>query len=190
VTKRIKVLLIAMALAVAAAIPALARAGSADQDAPHPDPTPSGVDEVSESTGTSGDDNASTAGSNESSDDDDDEDPNDKEIPITGPDLDRASEVAINHLGGGTVTETEIEGAKQACERLVATAAATSVEIDDGRVAFTVSIGVTAITSDVKDPSGLLKRADALLYQAKSAGRNRVVAAGPGTARSPEPGRG
>ena len=114
-----------MALAVAAAIPALARAGSADQDAPHPDPTPSGVDEVSESTGTSGDDNASTAGSNESSDDDDDEDPNDKEIPITGPDLDRASEVAINHLGGGTVTETEIEDEESYYE--------VEVTLDDGR---------------------------------------------------------
>ncbi len=124
-TKRIKVLLIAVALAVAAAIPALARDGSTDEGAPQPDPTTSGVDLVSESTGASGDDNDSTAGSHESSDDDDDEDPNDKDIPITGPDLDRASEVAINHLGGGTVTETEIEDEESYYE--------VEVTLDDGR---------------------------------------------------------
>lgn len=73
------------------------------------------------------------------------------------------------------LTETGIDGAKQACERLVAAAAAAAVDTDDGRIGFTVSIGVTAITSAVKDPPGLLKRADALLYQAKSAGRNCVV---------------
>lgn len=39
----------------------------------------------------------------------DGDDANEVDIPITGPDLARASDVAINHLGGGTVTETEIE---------------------------------------------------------------------------------
>lgn len=30
------------------------------------------------------------------------------EVPITGAALDRASEVALDHLGGGSVTETEV----------------------------------------------------------------------------------
>jgi uncharacterized membrane protein YkoI len=83
------------------------------------------VDVVSESTGTSGDDNASTPEGQETSDDDDDEDPYGKDIPITGPALDRASEVAINHLGGGTVTETEIEDEESYYE--------VEVTLDDGR---------------------------------------------------------
>ena len=36
-------------------------------------------------------------------------DGNEVDVPITGPDLARASEVAIDHLGGGSVTETEVE---------------------------------------------------------------------------------
>lgn len=31
------------------------------------------------------------------------------DVPITGPDLDRASAVALEHLGEGRVTDTEIE---------------------------------------------------------------------------------
>ena len=85
----------------------------------------------------------------------------------------------VGRMGGEEfaicLTETEIGGAKLACERLVAAAAAASVDTGNGRVDFTVSIGVTAITSDFDNPLGILKRADALLYQAKSAGRNCVV---------------
>lgn len=36
-------------------------------------------------------------------------DGNERDIPITGPELRRASEAAISHLGGGTVTATEID---------------------------------------------------------------------------------
>jgi len=32
----------------------------------------------------------------------------DAELPITGPDLDRASAVALAHTGGGRVTDTEV----------------------------------------------------------------------------------
>ncbi len=32
----------------------------------------------------------------------------DGELPITGPDLERASAVALSHTGGGRVTETEV----------------------------------------------------------------------------------
>jgi hypothetical protein len=52
-------------------------------------------------------------------------DGNEVVVPITGPDLTRASEVAIEHLGGGTVTETEIEDEENYYE--------VEVTLDDGR---------------------------------------------------------
>jgi uncharacterized membrane protein YkoI len=52
-------------------------------------------------------------------------DANEVVVPITGPDLTRASEVAIEHLGGGTVTETEIEDEENYYE--------VEVTLDDGR---------------------------------------------------------
>jgi two-component system, cell cycle response regulator len=51
----------------------------------------------------------------------------------------------------------------------------------DGRLAVTVSIGATTANTGCDDREQLLKRADHALYEAKSAGRNRVVA------RTPEP---
>lgn len=32
-----------------------------------------------------------------------------RDVPISGPDLDKASEAALAHLGEGTVTDTEVE---------------------------------------------------------------------------------
>ena len=52
-------------------------------------------------------------------------DANEIDIPITGPDLARGSEVAIDHLGGGTVTETEIQDEESYYE--------VEVTLDDGR---------------------------------------------------------
>jgi len=52
-------------------------------------------------------------------------DGNETDRPITGTDLVRASEVAIDHLGGGTVTETEIEDEESYYE--------VEVTLDDGR---------------------------------------------------------
>jgi len=52
-------------------------------------------------------------------------DGNEVDVPITGPDLARASEVAIDHLGGGSVTETEIEDEESYYE--------VEVTLDDGR---------------------------------------------------------
>ena len=46
----------------------------------------------------------------------------------------------------------------------------------DERLAVTVSIGVTTAVAGDDDRERLLKRADAALYEAKSTGRNRVVA--------------
>ena len=53
-----------------------------------------------------------------------DADGNERDVPITGPALQRASDVAIAHLGGGTVTETEIEDEESYYE--------VEVTLDDG----------------------------------------------------------
>lgn len=52
-------------------------------------------------------------------------DGNEVDVPITGTDLARASEVAIDHLGGGSVTETEVEDEESYYE--------VEVTLDDGR---------------------------------------------------------
>lgn len=51
------------------------------------------------------------------------------------------------------------------------------VDGEGQRVGVTVSIGVAARIASDQTPADLLKRADLALYQAKDAGRNRVVAA-------------
>ncbi len=125
---RVKVLFIGIALAVAAAVPAIARGDDDDQAAPQPDVPALGTDVETGSASSTGDDSddeiAETEGNDRSSDTDGTEDANETDIPITGPDLDRASEVAINHLGGGTVTETEIEDEESYYE--------VEVTLDDG----------------------------------------------------------
>ncbi len=49
----------------------------------------------------------------------------DPEVPITGPALEQASETAIAHMGGGTVTETEVGDEESYYE--------VEVTMDDGR---------------------------------------------------------
>ena len=69
-------------------------------------------------------------------------------------------------------TETE---ARIVAERLRRSLAEQSVATAEGNVRFTASIGLTV--ADVSDVSveSLLQRADAAMYEAKKAGRNRVV---------------
>jgi diguanylate cyclase (GGDEF)-like protein len=49
------------------------------------------------------------------------------------------------------------------------------VHTDAGPVGVTVSVGVAAMETTTRNPEELFKRADAALYEAKQAGRNRVV---------------
>jgi len=49
------------------------------------------------------------------------------------------------------------------------------IKTDDGAVKVTVSVGVAELDAEMRGPEDLLKRADAALYEAKQAGRNRVV---------------
>jgi diguanylate cyclase (GGDEF)-like protein len=65
---------------------------------------------------------------------------------------------------------------QQAAERLRRAVAAQAIVIGDRRIEATVSIGL-AEASQGMQPDDLIKAADAALYAAKAAGRNRVVVA-------------
>ena len=69
---------------------------------------------------------------------------------------------------------TDRAGALAIAERLRASVADASVPLGDlGSLPVTVSIGVAACRG--LEPNGLIARADRALYDAKIAGRNRVV---------------
>ncbi|MEI7036281.1 GGDEF domain-containing protein [Fulvimonas yonginensis] len=69
-------------------------------------------------------------------------------------------------------------------ERIRATVETTPLAIDGHMLQLTVSIGAAAALPGERDVTGLLRRADAALYAAKRAGRNRVMAPDP---QRPEP---
>ncbi len=60
-------------------------------------------------------------------------------------------------------------------ERIRQRVADDPVPTDAGPVKVTVSVGVAAMDESTRHPDDLFKRADAALYEAKQAGRNRVV---------------
>jgi diguanylate cyclase (GGDEF)-like protein len=65
--------------------------------------------------------------------------------------------------------------AMQVAERLRAGVAAIKVDIADGTIAFTVSIGVARVAG--ADLADAIRRADIALYRAKALGRNKVCSA-------------
>jgi two-component system cell cycle response regulator len=72
--------------------------------------------------------------------------------------------------------DTESEVAYRIAERLRETIAAEPFALDGGvRVRVTVSAGIASVNSPDDTPQSVLKRCDEALYQAKGAGRNRVV---------------
>jgi diguanylate cyclase (GGDEF)-like protein len=88
---------------------------------------------------------------------------------------------AYDHLGryGGEeflliLPETQLDGAIAFAERVRSAVAETSLDENGGRL--TVSIGVTVRLSDDGSPDTLIAEADQALFEAKAAGRNRVVA--------------
>ena len=94
----------------------------------------------------------------------------------------RASDVC-GRLGGEefalVLQDEEREGAAAAAERL--RTAIERLHVGSGRkewIRFSASIGVAACPQDGDTLEALLQRADARLYRAKEAGRNRVIASG------------
>ncbi len=84
-------------------------------------------------------------------------------------------------LGGeefvALLPETTLAAAADTAERLRARIEKTPVDWHGETIGFTASFGVAAAPDCVADPAALLERADAALYAAKAAGRNRVVTA-------------
>ena len=76
---------------------------------------------------------------------------------------------------GVLLSETDIHAAEELAKRLQTTIAAQQVEVDDGAVAVTLSIGVSQLQSGDNTFDAVLKRADDALYQAKQNGRNQVA---------------
>jgi diguanylate cyclase (GGDEF)-like protein len=72
------------------------------------------------------------------------------------------------------LSNTEIDGAALLAERIRKAIASIPIVIDDFEIPVTVSIGVS--TLETGDTSAtLINRADVALYDAKTAGRNRVM---------------
>jgi diguanylate cyclase (GGDEF)-like protein len=83
--------------------------------------------------------------------------------------------------------ETDTEGAVGLAERIRARIAAQGVpRVDgDGAIRVTASLGVASIPATARDVQELIAVADAALYEAKRAGKDRVAAAEPDSAETP-----
>ncbi|MBC7727912.1 MAG: diguanylate cyclase [Microbacteriaceae bacterium] len=82
---------------------------------------------------------------------------------------------------------TTAESALSVASRLCNTLAAHSVLVDGTAIACTVSAGAAAMDAGVEDLAALIKRADAALYAAKSAGRSRAEPWHSGLTPVPQP---
>lgn len=89
-------------------------------------------------------------------------------------------EESLGRLGGEEfailLPETELAGAKVLARDLQDRVRAARWEASGATVQITASFGVVSLTAAMGAPEALLERADALLYAAKGAGRNRMVA--------------
>lgn len=83
--------------------------------------------------------------------------------------------------------ETPPGGATEVAGRIRDAIANEPLELDGGRVAVSVSIGVASFPGDGGTLDLLITRADAAMYQAKQSGRSRVVRFGAGVASRDDP---
>jgi diguanylate cyclase (GGDEF)-like protein len=87
----------------------------------------------------------------------------------------------IGRIGGEefvcVMPDASPEHALACAERIRKSIAALQVPTDAGPIRFTVSIGVALLDRRDADWAKLLREADAALYQAKAAGRNRTILA-------------
>ena len=70
-------------------------------------------------------------------------------------------------------------GASLVAERIRREIETAPIELDHGPLYVTVSVGVASLTKDYADWPALLNAADAALYAAKKAGKNRIAAKAP-----------
>lgn len=92
----------------------------------------------------------------------------------------RAVDLPVRHGGEEflvVMPDTRIEDAHRIAERLRLHVAGSPFRVMGGAQALdvTISIGVAANLPGELTPEGLLKRADAAMYEAKAGGRNRVI---------------
>jgi diguanylate cyclase (GGDEF)-like protein len=73
--------------------------------------------------------------------------------------------------------ETDLAAASDVAERIRAGVAALEIDWRGARIPVRISIGVSAVPERLLHPRDLIASADAALYQAKAAGRDRVVTA-------------
>ncbi|MEX2642227.1 MAG: diguanylate cyclase [Acetobacterales bacterium] len=89
----------------------------------------------------------------------------------------------LGRLGGEEfatlLPETDMNAAREVAERIRRAIAAAEIESGSGPLQVTVSIGASGLGADGDDIEHLMSRADSALYEAKRAGRNRVVAEPP-----------
>jgi diguanylate cyclase (GGDEF)-like protein len=92
----------------------------------------------------------------------------------------RAGDCAARYGGDEFVIvlpETDLETAMQVAERIRDRASAVTPTLIDAPWEVSLSVGVSMYPDSATDPDTLLREADAALYEAKRAGRNRVIAA-------------
>jgi diguanylate cyclase (GGDEF)-like protein len=75
------------------------------------------------------------------------------------------------------LVETTLPEAALIAERMRQQFAAIVVPFGEHRIGFTVSVGVASLSTEAGGLEAALRLADTLMYQAKTTGRNRVVAA-------------
>jgi diguanylate cyclase (GGDEF)-like protein len=69
--------------------------------------------------------------------------------------------------------DTHEDGALYFAERLRKKIEALTIEYDQNRINYTVSLGIAEYRRDLKDYNEWLEHADRALYEAKNSGRNR-----------------
>ncbi|CBL46855.1 Hypothetical protein HDN1F_32720 [gamma proteobacterium HdN1] len=90
----------------------------------------------------------------------------------------RENDIAGRYGGeefGILLPNTPESGAMIVAERIRASIEATTIPFEDYEIRATASLGVTEYKATVPDCENLIARADAALYKAKEAGRNRVI---------------
>lgn len=95
----------------------------------------------------------------------------------------RSTDAVVRHGGEEIVVvlvDTDLGAATEVAERIRRGIAAIVLESDHGAVEIRASIGVAAFPEHGADQEALLAAADRALYQAKDAGRDRVIAAAVG----------